>query len=431
VGKSTLFNRFIRANKALIHDTPGVTRDRIYGEVPGDPPFAVVDTGGLILEGEGIETDILDQAKEAIDDAHLVLFVVDARQGLTHLDEQVAEYLRKSSRPVLLAANKVDGAEKEGLAAEFHALGFDVMTVSAAHGHQVPDLVDRLRDLLAEHAPVMDDEDRPDPGLRVAMLGKPNAGKSSLINALIKERRMIVGEIPGTTRDSVDVTFELKGKRYTFVDTAGVRRKARIDDQLERFSVLKSLRASKEAEVAVLVVDATTGVTQQDKRLLAFLEREKTPFMACVNKMDLVPKREQKQVKGDFEHALRICPYAPVLFTSTVTRAGLASILPMAETISQECKTKVTTGELNRILRTVIDKHQPPVIKRRRAKFYYLTQVGTEPPTFIFFVNDPALIKASYARYLENGVRKLMGIKHAPVRILYRSSHGEKGGKKR
>jgi hypothetical protein len=184
-------------------------------------------------------------------------------------------------------------------------------------------------------------------------------------------------------------------------------------------------------EVAVLVVDATTGVTQQDKRLLAFLEREKTPFMACVNKMDLVPKREQKQVKGDFEHALRICPYAPVLFTSTVTRAGLASILPMAETISQECKTKVTTGELNRILRTVIDKHQPPVIKRRRAKFYYLTQVGTEPPTFIFFVNDPALIKASYARYLENGVRKLMGIKHAPVRILYRSSHGEKGGKKR
>lgn len=424
-GKSTLFNRLIRTSKALIHDTPGVTRDRIYGEVKGDPPFALVDTGGLVLEGEGIEAQTLEQAKEAIRDAHLVLFMVDAKEGLTHLDEQIAEYLRKSSRPVLVAVNKIDGPEQEALAAEFHALGFDVESVSAAHGYRVPELTRRLREILEEagFAAAAREPDREGQGLRIAMLGRPNAGKSSIINALLGKNRLIVSETPGTTRDAVDVTFDKEGKRYTFVDTAGVRRKGRIDDQLERFSVLRSLRSSKGAHAAVLVIDAEDGVTHQDKRLLAFLEREKVPFMTAVNKMDLIAKRDSKTVRADFESELKICPYAPVLFTSTVTKAGLGAILPMAEQIAGECKKKVSTGELNRVLRAIIDRHQPPLVKHRRAKFYYLTQVGVEPPTFIFFVNDPALVKPAYTRYLEKGLRKALGIRYAPVRVLYRSSH--------
>ena len=432
MGKSSLFNRLIRMNKALTHDSPGVTRDRIYGEVRGEPPYAVIDTGGLVLEGEGIEAEIMHQAEEAIRDSHVILFVVDAKEGLTTLDEQIAEHLRKSERPVVMAVNKIDGYEQEAKSAEFHALGFELATVSAAHGYNVPELTERLREIVERHAPPPGEEpDRSEQGLKIAMIGKPNAGKSSMINAIIREKRLIVGETPGTTRDSVDVTFDLKGKRYTFVDTAGVRRKGRIEEQLERFSVIRSLRSSKDADVAVLVVDATTGLSQQDKRLLAFLEREKTPFMTAVNKMDLIAGRDKKNVKSDFEHGLKICPYAPVLFTSTKTGAALDTVLATARKIHDECGKKVTTGELNRALRTVIERHQPPLVNRRRAKFYYLTQVGTGPPTFIFFVNDPKLVKTSYARYLENGLRKVLGISHAPVRVLYRSSHEDKSGRKR
>jgi GTP-binding protein len=432
VGKSTLFNRLIRSRKALTHDTPGVTRDRIYGEVRADPPFSVVDTGGLVLGSKAdIEEEVLDQANEALMEAQLVLLVVDSREGLTPLDREVADFLRSGGKPVLLAANKVDGEEQEGGAAEFHALGFELVPVSAAHGYNASTLVTRIEELLEEAGLEAKERDKEGLGLRVAMLGRPNAGKSSIINALLGQKRLIVSEVPGTTRDSVDVTFEAGDKRYTFVDTAGVRRKGRIEEELERFSVLRSLRASKDAQVAVLVVDATQGLTQQDKKLLAFLDREKTPFLVAVNKMDLVSGPEKKEVREDFKQALRITPFAPVLHTSAKKGTGLKNLLPEAERILEQSRTRLSTGPLNRMLQDAQERHQPPMVKGRRARFYYLTQTGTQPPSFVFFVNDPALVKPAYARFLENQIRRNFGLDRVPMRIRFRSSHEKAEARKR
>ncbi|NJB66968.1 GTP-binding protein [Desulfobaculum xiamenense] len=430
VGKSTLFNRLIRRQKALTHDLPGVTRDRIYGEVrQSERPFALVDTGGLVLdEDQNFEKEILEQAHEAIQESHAILLVVDGKGGLNPVDEQVARDLRESHKPVLVVVNKVDGYEKEDLASEFHALGLELVPVSAAHGYNVPELLERVSAIIDElgfeYGDEEEEEDRT--GLRVAMIGRPNAGKSSMCNAILGERRFIVSDVAGTTRDSVDVTFERQGHRYTFVDTAGLRRKTKISDDLERFSVLRSLKATKQAQIAVLVLDAMEGLTVQDKKLVSILDREKTPFIVAVNKIDLAPKGKLEEIKRYFAEQLRICPHVPVIYTSTMTSAGLGGLLPLAEKIWAECQIRVTTGVLNRTLQDAITRHQPPVIKRRRAKFYYLTQTDIKPPTFVFFVNDPELVKSSYSRYLENQLRKSFGLKMAPMQVYFRSSHNKK-----
>lgn len=431
VGKSTLFNRLLRRNKALTHDMPGVTRDRIHGVVRPQEgrPFVLVDTGGLVPESNvDIERAIEEQAAEALAEAQAVLFVVDAREGLTPVDAQVARDLRQSGRPVLLVANKVDGGEQESVAAEFHALGLEMACVSAEHGHGVPALVERLERFLDEHG-IASAEPEADPearGLRIAMLGRPNAGKSSIINAILGERRLIVSDEAGTTRDSVDVTFERGGRTYTFVDTAGVRRRTRIEDALERFSVLRSLKSSAKAQVAVLVVDGMQAMSHQDKRLIEFLDREKTPFIVAVNKTDLLPKDTMRALREHYAKELAMVGHVPVVYTSAVTRAGLGGLLPLAEKIWAECSLRAGTGELNRIMQEAILRHQPPLIKRRRAKFYYLTQAGTMPPTFVFFVNDPELVKESYQRYLEKQLRKFVGLGMAPMAVYFRASHEKK-----
>ncbi|SNR64177.1 GTP-binding protein [Humidesulfovibrio mexicanus] len=432
VGKSSLFNRLVRQNKAITHDLPGVTRDRIYGEATEDEVrFAVIDTGGMLPDaaehdGGGMDRSVFQQAVEALDEADVALFVVDGRDGMTGLDQAVSEKIRASGKPVLLVVNKVDGPEQEAKAlADFHALGFEIAPVSAAHGYGLSDLRLRVAELarpFVQPAPA----DGPELGLKLCMLGRPNAGKSSLVNALVGEARQIVSDIAGTTRDSVDIGFEKDGRRYTFVDTAGVRRRAVITDHLEKLSVFRALSSSKRADVTILVLDAVQGLSHQDKRLIAYLAEQRTPFMVAVNKVDLVHKTRMDELRAAYEEALRICAHVPVLYVSALTGAGTGKILSLAEEIRRECVIRIGTGQLNRAMAEAITKHQPPVIKRRRAKFYYLTQADEDPPMFVFFVNDSELVTSAYGKYLEGQLRKLLGIRKAPLAAVFRSSHEKK-----
>lgn len=427
VGKSTLFNKLAGKNIAITHDRAGVTRDRIYAEARfGEQEAALVDTGGLEMEFAGddpISEGIMTQAREAVEEAQIILMVVDGREGLTPLDQRVVETLRKSGKPVLMAVNKVDGPELDDkLSVEFHIVGFPLIPVSAAHGNGIPTLREEIEIALLklpERAEAAPEVER---GLRLAVLGKPNAGKSSIINAFLGQSRLIVSAEAGTTRDAVDVVLERKDRRYTFVDTAGVRKRAKISDTLERFSVTRALTAAKRADVAVLVIDAAEGVNVQDKKLLYFIEKEKTPFMVVVNKIDLFTAEERKKLKRSIEEELRMVSHAPVLYVSALKKEGLTKILATAEKITTECDVRIGTGELNRAMREALARYQAPVIKRRRAKFYYLTQVDTKPPTFVFFVNNPELVKDSYKKYLEKTLRGLFDIATAPIRIHYRAS---------
>lgn len=426
VGKSTLFNRLLKQNKALTHDRPGVTRDRIYGEVRAIArPFALVDTGGLNPESrEDVDQAVFDQAREAMEESSLILLVVDGRIGLTPLDEELAGFVRKSNKPMLLVVNKVDGAElEERFLAEFHALGLDLVGVSAAHGFGMPRLQEEIERLLPEpkEGPC---EGEPLPGLRIGLLGRPNVGKSSMINAFIGEKRLIVASEAGTTRDSVDVVLEKESSRYVFVDTAGVRRKSRVRDSLERFSVLRALKTSQRVHVSVLVMEADRGVTTQDKKLLDYLNREKVPFIVAVNKVDLVPPKKRSQLKRFFAQELAFCSHVPVVYTSSVTKSGLGGMLPLCERLWNETSKRITTGELNRGLQAALSSYQPPMVKNRRPKFYYLTQVDTVPPTFVFFMNDHTLMKHQYTKYLERQIRKLFGLHIAPIQLIFRTSEG-------
>lgn len=435
VGKSTLFNRLIRSNRAITHDRPGVTRDRMEGIVrrKGERPFGIVDTGGITLDAHaaiaegpegirGFEADILRQAEAAMRQACGVAFVVDGRDGLLPLDEYLAAHVRRLGLPTICVVNKVDGLEREEeMLAEFHSLGFPLVAVSAEHGHNIRALMDELADLLPPEEEDVPEQDAPQ--LRLAMLGRPNAGKSSLINALSGEERMIVSDVAGTTRDSVDVRFSRDGREYVFVDTAGVRRRTRITDVVEKYSANAAIKSAGKADVTLLTLDATERVSQQDKRLMDLLDTRKIPFMVLINKCDLVPPDKLKALQKTVGEMLAFCGHVPLLCVSALTRRNLAKILPLALQIKQECGIRVGTGQLNRAMEEVLTRHQPPVVKRARAKFFYLTQAETEPPTFVFFVSDADRVPESYARYLERALRRIFGIHHAPLRLRLRSSH--------
>ena len=423
VGKSTLFNRLLGSRKSLTHDLPGVTRDRIYGVADKGPrPFAMVDTGGLHPDAEEeMDEAIFHQAWEALEEAHLLVLVVDGRQGLTELDRELAEYMRKSQKPVRVVVNKVDGAElEERLVPEFHELGYDVHAVSAEHGYGVPDLLDDLCRAL----PPAPEEESVEHGLRLALLGRPNAGKSSLVNAFVGEKRLIVDSESGTTRDSIDVVLERGDKRYVFIDTAGVRRRNRVSKSLERLSVLRALKTSNRADVSILLLDALQGVTVQDKKILDYLTKEKVPILAAVNKIDLVPKAKMGRLKKFFEHEMSFCPHVPLIYTSSVSKSGLGGILPLAEKLWAQYTKRVSTGELNRCLQAILERHQPPMVANRRPRFYYMTQPEVEPPTFVFFMNDHRLIGKQYTRYLEKQLRKFFKLEITPVRLIFRTSKG-------
>jgi len=399
-----------------------------------DVKFDLIDTGGMVLESEAtpelskdFEDEIFDQAQEAINEANAIIFVVDGKEGLTPLDEQASEFVRRSGKPVIMLVNKVDGGEFAAQAtSEFHSIGLELLPVSAAHGYNLHEVRDRVRKFVVDLDFPEEEDDGIERGLRLTMLGRSNAGKSSIINAIIGKDRLIVSDVAGTTRDSIDVTFEKKNKRYTFVDTAGVRKRANIQDHLEKISVIRALKNSKRSDITILTIDITLGVGRQDKRLIEFLAKDKIPFIIVVNKADLVPKKETTQALEAFRQELRIIPHVPIVMTSAQKGVGIGKLLPMAEAMSKECEIRIGTGILNRSLASVLERQQPPVVKRRRAKFFYVTQADEAVPTFVFFCNDHTLVKTSYARYLENQFRKMLGIKSAPVNIVFRSSHDKK-----
>ena len=428
VGKSTLFNRLARRQKAITHDLPGVTRDRLEATAElDDRVVTLIDTGGMDFDAEeGLARQIVVQAEIALTMADVVLFLVDGKTGRTALDDEMAERLRRIGKPVIVAVNKVDGQERiVALTSDFHAWGFPLLPISAAHGHGLVNLAEALAAELPAEVEKPEAEATED-GIRLAVLGRPNAGKSSLVNALIGEDRLIVNELAGTTRDAVDVAVLRNGKRYVFVDTAGVRKRTRITDGLERFSVGKALGSAKRADVAVVVIDATGGVGVQDKRLISYLDKERTPFLIAVNKVDAIPQKEMLTLHKAIEEELRMCPHVPVLYLSAMKGKGVSKVLPKAEAIWKECQIRVGTGMLNRAMREVLDRHQPPLVNGRRAKFYYLTQAATPPPTFVFFVSDTERVRDSYVKYLENGLRKLFAISMAPVKVVCRASHKPK-----
>jgi GTP-binding protein len=424
VGKSTLFNRLIKKRVSITHDMAGVTRDSIFSEVRGETrPYMLIDTGGLVPDSsDEIEISIFEQAREAMAGADLILFIVDGRAGLHPQDEQVGQYLRQSGKEVRVIINKVDGPEQEEtLAADFYALGFPLQCVSAAHGFGMGDLRDMIETALPKDQ--CEGVEQPQGGLKIALLGRPNAGKSSTINALLGKKRLMVSAEAGTTRDCVDVTVQRGGKVYTFVDTAGVRRKSKVTDSLEYFSVVHSMQAAKQADVVVLVLDVMDGVVGQDKRLLSFLDTEKIPFVIVVNKIDLLTKDQLAKTKKDLVDQFAFCGHVPVLYSSSVSMAGLGGLLPLVEKLWEQCGQRVTTGELNRLVKMVTERHQPPVMGGRRGKIYYMTQADSRPPTFVFFVNDEKLFGGSYVRYLENQLRKVFRMDKTPIRMIFRSSH--------
>jgi GTP-binding protein len=421
VGKSTLFNRLVGQRVAIVEDVPGTTRDRIYGAAEwSGREFTVIDTGGLESEPSSeMSRAIRAQAEVAVSEADVIVLVVDAREGLTAEDEAIAELLHASSKPVLVAANKADNPERRLDAVEFFGLGLaEVTAISSAHGTGTGDLLD----LIVARLPSADAEESAQ-GVRVAIVGRPNVGKSSIVNAILGQERVVVSEVPGTTRDVIDTPIEHNGERIVLIDTAGIRRRGRIERGIELYSVIRTLKAVERSDVVVLVLDGAEGITAQDTHLAGFTRDNHKGLCIVVNKWDLVPKT--KQVSAEFTQAVRsafaFVAYAPVLFTSAVTRRGLGQVLDAVLRISVERNKRIPTARLNDAVERAVAAHQPPSRRGRRLKVLYGTQPTVNPPTFALFVNDPALMPATYERYLENRLREEFGFEGTAIRFFCRA----------
>ncbi len=439
VGKSTLFNRLIGERRSIIEDEPGTTRDRLYGAAEWtNRPFILVDTGGLDVaatekapqkgarpEALGASSrdfarEIREQAELAITEADVVLFLTDARDGVTAADRDVADILRRSGRPVVLAVNKADNEARRQAAFEFYELSLGTpYAISALHGTGTGDLLDAL---VAE-IPAVPEETEPDDAIRIAIVGRPNVGKSSLLNALLQQERAIVSPIPGTTRDAIDTELNHHGQRLVLIDTAGIRRRGKVEVGIEKYSVLRALNAVQRADVALLVVDATAGITAQDAHVAGFVLEAYKSVAVIVNKWDAVENKDTYstvQFTAEVRDKLRFMDYVPVLFVSALTRQRVSKVLPLAVQIAAERRQRIATAELNRLFRDAIVAHPAPNRQGKQLKFLYATQAEVAPPTFIVFVNDKKLVHFSYARYLENQIRARHKFEGTPLRIFFR-----------
>ena len=422
VGKSMLFNKLTGKRMAIVEDTPGVTRDRIYGECDWNGrSFALVDTGGI---EPGTNSEMLKfmrrQAEIAIETATVIIMVVDVAVGLTAADSEVAAMLKKSKKPVVLAANKCDrtgGVNPEVY--EFYSLGLgDPIEVSAVHGHGTGDILDAC----VENFPETDDEEYDEDVIKVAIIGKPNVGKSSLLNRILGEERVIVSNIAGTTRDAIDSYFENEFGKYLFIDTAGMRRKSKVDDAVEKYSNLRSVSAIERADVCLILIDANEGVTEQDTKVAGLAHEAGKACIIVVNKWDMVEKdtNTMQKMTDDIRRDLSYMTYAPVLFISALTGQRVDKLFEMVNAVSNQNSMRITTGMLNNILEDATARVQPPTDKGRRLKIYYMTQVGVKPPHFVIFCNGARLFHFSYQRYLENQIRAVFGLTGTPVKITIR-----------
>ncbi|HML68206.1 MAG TPA: ribosome biogenesis GTPase Der [Clostridia bacterium] len=426
VGKSTLFNRLIGRRVAIVEDTPGVTRDRIYQDAEWlNYAFTLIDTGGIEPASEDIiASQMRRQAELAIETADVIIFLVDGREGMTSADMDVAEMLRRSSKPVVLAVNKIDAPKFEEAMYEFYSLGLgDPYTISSAQGLGLGDLLDAVvKDFPKDLE--QDDTER----VNIAVVGKPNVGKSSLVNAMLGEERTIVSDIPGTTRDSIDSNFERNGREYTIVDTAGIRRKRSVEDEtIERYSVIRSLSAIRRADVVLIVCDANEGLSEQDVRIAGYAHEEGKASVLIVNKWDLIEKDThtmnafQKSLGAD----LAFMSYVPMLFISAKSGQRVNKVLELVDNVFEQARRRIPTGQLNDVVSEAVMMNDPPSDKGKILKIYYATQVSVQPPTFVIFVNDTEIVHFSYERYLENYFRKSFGFEGTPIRLLFRSKKKE------
>lgn len=422
VGKSTLFNALAGQRISIVKDTPGITRDRIYADVSWlDKQFTLIDTGGIEPDSKDvILSQMREQAQIAIDTADVILFMVDVKQGLVDADSRVAEMLRRSAKPVLLVVNKVDNLEKYMADVyEFYNLGIgDPHPISAANQMGIGDLLDEVIGYFGD----FDGMDEEDERIRVAIVGKPNVGKSSLINKLIGENRLIVSDIAGTTRDAVDTPVMHHGKEYIFIDTAGLRRKNKIKEELEHYMIVRTVSAVERADIVVLLIDAKEGVTEQDAKIAGIAHDRGKAVIIAVNKWDAIGKNDKtvNEYTAKIRNVLSYMPYAEILFISAQTGQRLPKLFEMIETVSENHSLRIATGVLNEIMSEAVAMQQPPSDKGKRLRLYYITQVGVKPPTFVIFVNDKELMHFSYTRYIENQIREAFGFRGTPLRFIIR-----------
>ncbi len=443
VGKSTLFNRLVGGRQAIVEDVPGTTRDRIYGEVEWNGRrFTLIDTGGLELSpGSDILASVAAQVRVAVEEADLILFAVDAVQGLTAVDEEIAQLLRQGhlsagassagtgqrgsvgrgpAKPVIVVAGKGDNPARREAANEFFTLGFDtVIPVSAYHGAATGDLLDAIVERLAP--PPVEDEDEDD-RLAVAIVGRPNVGKSLLLNRLLGEERVVVSDVPGTTRDAIDTELDYAGQRFLLIDTAGIRRRGKVEPGIEKYSVLRSMRAVARADVVLLVVDATELLAAQDQHIAGEIEREGKGCILVVNKWDLVEKDSQttQRFQAEITRELNFMPWVPCLFISALTGQRVSRVLDEVIAVDAERNKRISTGQLNDLISRAVAEHPPMAHKGRLLRLYYVTQVDVAPPTFIFFVNEPELVHFAYERFLENVLRRAFGFRGTTIRLRFR-----------
>ena len=426
VGKSTLFNIFADSRISIVEDTPGVTRDRLYADAEWlDRKFTMVDTGGIEMQNtDSIAVSIRQQAEVAVREADVILFVCDARTGITNDDMEVAKMLRQSRKPVVLAVNKADTPKQEAEAYEFYNLGIgEPYLISASKRLNLGDLLDAVVEKFPEEG---DEDDDSEDVIKVAIIGRPNVGKSSIFNDIIGQTRSIVSDVAGTTRDAIDVPVEKDGQTYLFIDTAGMRRKGKIDEPIEKYSIIRTLRAVDRSDVVLLVLNAVEGITEQDKKIAGYAHEAGKGIVIVVNKWDLYPNKtvmSTEEFTKQIRHELIFMPYANVVYVSALTQQRISRLPEMIKDAAEANAMRISTSVLNQVVTDAVAMNQPPMEKGKRLKILYTTQVKVKPPTFVIFCNEPEIMHFSYQRYLENQLREAFGFKGTPINIIVRGKN--------